>query len=493
MPDEDQPLNLLRDLRDAGVTLPPSEVLHARVSSAIAEEIEREGEPSGSSAGRSFGGARGRVGRARLASVLAPAVGVLVVALVVGLLLGLHGPGPSRTAATQGSGQSPTAASRGSLELVYLAVPSAQVPVVTRGALERTVEIMQTRLRALGIGGAHVSMSSGNEIAVALPNVKGVARAERAVGINAQLYFYDWEANALTPNGKAVASQLQSQDPTALTISQGSGSTVGPGEPGAGSTGLYPAVQLASKQPYWASSTNSRITTQYWMFGAPGSAACATAARDQGTVPVTGQHCLLSGPDDNQNDLDAGLPNGVRASQGQVLTIPRGWVVMEAIPASFSHPTPISDPAAQFYVLKDNVALFGSDITNPQPSTNPNSGKPDITFGFRSKGKTEFQSVTAQIARRGALVSGLGQSLNQHFAVALSGQTPQLITVPYIDYKQYPDGINGDDSANISGNFSITSAHDVANELRLGALPVNLELICVHARATAPCRISPVR
>ena len=82
--------------------------------------------------------------------------------------------------------------------------------------------------------------------------------------------------------------------------------------------------------------------------------------------------------------------------------------------------------------------------------------------------------MTAAIARRGSLVSGLGQSLNQHFAVALDNQ---LITVPFIDYKQYPDGINGDNGADISGSFTISSAQDLANELRLGALPINLKLI----------------
>jgi len=128
-------------------------------------------------------------------------------------------------------------------------------------------------------------------------------------------------------------------------------------------------------------------------------------------------------------------------------------------------------------VLKDNVALRGSEITNPEESTDPNSGEPDVTFGFSSSGKSAFQNVTAAIARRGALVSGLGQSYEQHFAVALGGLTNQLITVPYIDYKQYPDGINGDNGADISGSFTINSATDLANELRLGALPINLKLI----------------
>ena len=494
MPDRDQPLDLLRELRDVGVTPPHAEVLHARVSSAIAEEIEREHHPrrgglNGSSPSRSTAQrsrrAHRRLGFARPAGGLVPVVGVLVVALVVAVFLGLNGSGPSSTGPSHGS----VASSHGSVELVYLAEPSVQAPVVTRGALGRTVRVIRERLRALGIGGARVSVSGADEITAVLPNVRDTAQAEREVGTTAQLSFYDWEANALTPNGKTVASQLQSQDPTAIEISQGSGSG-SPGSPQAGSMGLYEAVQLASKQPYEASPDNSRIGPQYWLFGAPGSAACAAAAHAHGTTAASGQHCLLSGPDDNLNDLKAGLPAGVSASGGQILTVPRGTLVLQAIPTSFAHPVPIGDPNAQFFVLKDDAALRSSDITNPQQAADPNSGTPDITFGFSSKGKSEFQKVTAQIARRGSLVSGLGQTLNQHFAVALDNQ---LITVPYIDYKQYPDGINGDNGADISGSFTITSAQDLANELRLGALPLNLKLICDGAPGAIPCQSPRVR
>ncbi|MBV9413618.1 MAG: protein translocase subunit SecD, partial [Solirubrobacterales bacterium] len=346
-------------------------------------------------------------------------------------------------------------------------------PKVTSDALQRAVDIMRSRVDQLGVAEPQIQTTGNNLITVGLPNVTDTARAERQVGSTAQLSFYDWEANVLTPNGKTVESQLQSQDPTATTISQGAGSTA-PGEPGAGSLPLYQAVQLASKQPYEASSDNSRDTNEYYMFGAPGSAACAAAARDQGVTPVAGQHCYLNGPDGNLNDLKSGVPAGVNAAEGQVLTVPRGTVVLQAIPASFAHPTPIGDPSAQFFVLKDHIALRGNDITNPQQSTDSNTGAPNVAFGFSSKGKSAFQNITAQIARRGSLVSGLGQSLNQHFAVALDNQ---LVTVPYIDYKQYPDGINGDNGAEISGNFSITSAQDLANQLRLGALPINLKLI----------------
>ena len=362
---------------------------------------------------------------------------------------------------------------KGGVELVYQGQPSAQTPKVTPDALQRAVDIMRSRVDQLGVAEPQIQTTGNDLITVGLPNVTDTARAERQVGSTAQLNFYDWEANALTPNGKTVDSQLQSQDQTALTISQGSGSSA-PGEPGSGSMGLYQAVQLASKQPYEASSDNSRTTNEYYMFGAPGSAACAAAAKAQGITPVAGQHCYLNGPDANVNDLKAGVPAGVNPADGEILTVQRGTVVLQAIPSSFAHAPAISDPSAQFFVLKDHVALHGNDINNPQQNTDPNTSAPDVTFGFSGHGKKAFQNVTAHIANRGSLVSGLGQSVNQHFAVALDNQ---LITVPYIDFKQYPDGINGGNGAEVSGSFTSTSARDLANELRLGPLPVNLKLL----------------
>jgi SecD/SecF fusion protein len=362
---------------------------------------------------------------------------------------------------------------KGGVELVYQGQPSAQTPKVTPDALARAVDIMRSRVDQLGVAEPEIQTTGNSEITVGLPNVTDTARAEKQVGTTAQLNLFDWEKNALTPNGKTVESQLQSQDPTATTISQGTGGAE-PGAPGAGSMSLYDAVTLASKQPYEASTDNSRTTSEYYMFGAPGSAACAAAAKAQGTTPAAGQHCLLSGPDDNLTDLKSGLPPGVSASEGQILTVKRGTVVLQAIPSSFAHALPIGDPNAQFFVLKDHVGLRGNEITNPQQSTDSNTGQPNVSFGFSGKGKSAFQNVTAELARRGSLDSGLGQSINNHFAVALD---KQLITVPQIDYKQYPDGINGDNGAEISGNFTVTSAQDLANELRLGALPINLKLI----------------
>jgi SecD/SecF fusion protein len=358
---------------------------------------------------------------------------------------------------------------QGGIELVYQGEPTPQTPKVTQTALDNAVTIMRNRVDQLGVAEPSIQTSGGSQISVGLPNVKDTNRAKNEVGSTARLEFYDWEANVLTPKGKPAADLLQQQDPAALALSSGT-----PGSPGAGSMSLYDAVNLASKQPSQPGNDNARKGPEYYLFGAPGSAACATAARDQGKSPVPGAHCLLSGPDTSASDLqNAQLPAGVTLSMGQQLVVPPGTVVLQAADLSAKKQTSFNDPNAQFFVLKDHVSLFGSDITNPQQSTDQ-GGNPDVTFGFTSNGGKAFQSVTAAIAKRGNILSPPGQQLNQHFAVALDNK---LVTVPSIDFKQYPDGITGGNGADITGGFTIQSAQDLATQLRLGALPIKLRLI----------------
>ena len=83
-----------------------------------------------------------------------------------------------------------------------------------------------------------------------------------------------------------------------------------------------------------------------------------------------------------------------------MLVVPQGTVVLQAANPSASHQAKLGARRAQFFVLKDNVALRGSDITNPQESTDQ-AGNPDVQFGFNSAGDNAFQNVTGQIAHRG--------------------------------------------------------------------------------------------
>src|ERR1039458_2099532 len=122
---------------------------------------------------------------------------------------------------------------KGGVELIYQGEPSPQTPVVTQDALNRAVDIMRSRVDQLGVSEPEIQTSGGNQITVGLPDVKDVGRAEQEVGQTAELYFYDWEANVLTPSGKPAADGLLTQDPNATTLSTG-GSAGPPRAQGAG-------------------------------------------------------------------------------------------------------------------------------------------------------------------------------------------------------------------------------------------------------------------
>jgi SecD/SecF fusion protein len=362
---------------------------------------------------------------------------------------------------------------KGGVQLVYQAQPSPQTPKITQAALNQAVDIMQSRVDQIGVSQPEIQTSGGNEISVGLPDVHNVAQAEQDVGTTTTLSFYDWEANALAPNGKTVAAQLLAQNPTALTISQGDGD--GAGVPGAGSMDLYRAVrQAATQTPAPYSKSLSRLGSQYYLFGAPGSQACATVARLDHTIPVQHEHCYLTGGQEarSQQALQATLPAGVSLAGNEELKIPQGCLVLQAASPNPARQIMFGSPGSQYFVLRDHLALKGSDITNPQASTDAN-GQPDVQFGLDSHGAQQFQQATAAIARRGSDVSLGTTKLYQHFATTLDNR---LLTVPEINFEQYQDGIIGN-ASEIDGGFTTTSAQTLASQLRLGALPIDLKRI----------------
>ncbi|MDO8185145.1 protein translocase subunit SecD [Conexibacter sp. JD483] len=341
----------------------------------------------------------------------------------------------------------------GGVELVYQGEPTPQVPRVTASDVDRAVEIIRKRVDQLGVAEPEIQRAGSNQISVGLPAVNDIERAKNQVGTPAQLFFYDWEANVLTPDGRFVAPLLTSQDQTATAISQNGGSS-SRGQP------LYEAVKLASRQdPSTDVRAGSRSGSAYYLFD-----------RD---------HRYLAGPEKSEADLIAALPNRATSlpAGSEVLTVPQGWVVLQSTTTrSGAAPTEADDPLARFYVLRDSVALSGSDIKDPQQGFNQ-SQQPDVEFRFTNRGKNAFQRVTREISQRGQSLALPGTSpalVAQHFAVALDGK---LISVASIDPNRLPDGIDGENGAIIEGGFTIQSAQDLADLLKLGALPIGLELI----------------
>ena len=134
-----------------------------------------------------------------------------------------------------------------------------------------------------------------------------------------------------------------------------------------------------------------------------------------------------------------------------------------------------------WWVIKDNPVLSGSDIKNPEQNfENGAGGPPIVTMDFSDKGRKAFADTTRRIAQRGADNAAINGGLqdpigaSHHFAIRLDNE---LISTPYINFRENPDGIDGSQGAQISGGFTIQTAQDLARLLKIGALPLRLDLI----------------
>jgi SecD/SecF fusion protein len=331
---------------------------------------------------------------------------------------------------------------KGGVSLIYQAKPTKQSKV-TGDAIDRSLDIMRKRVDQLGVSEPQIQRSGPDQIDVSLPDVKNADEASKTVGTTAQMFFYDWEANVLGPDCK--------------TAPQDAGVTGGPAAGQAGTAlSLFDAVTRGAKCPRTDTGKETSGDKFYLV--------------DQKAKRV------LAGPEENLQDLrQAAATKRIAFDARDVVKVPQGVVLVRA-----EQPDANGKPLDRWYVLRDQPALSGTDIKNPEQNFDNGpggTGQPNVTFDFTGKGRKIWQQTTRTIAQRGQdnFIPGSNpQSAFQHFAIVLDGE---LISVPYIDFQQNPDGIDARNGSEISGGFTIKSAQNLANLLKTGALPIKLQLI----------------
>ncbi|HKP92126.1 MAG TPA: protein translocase subunit SecD, partial [Thermoleophilaceae bacterium] len=419
---------------------------------------------------------------------------------------------------------------KGGVELVYQGRPTPKVPKVTPQAIDDAINTIRKRTDALGVSEPEIQRAGADEISIGLPAVKNAARAEQQVGTTAQLQFYDWEPNLFIDlNGKVTTlGELEQTNPQQGLQIANSGS--------AGTLPLFQSVELASKQkpkaeaddvpPDGASEAikqrfkgnqaaireyydgkNDTAGDKYYLFGPeakgnkrelirPGEVKageggstqandasayygnCAEIATDfEQTAAAKRQ---TPGAAEAKPAKGTACPETLKSLEGRgppagsiVVKVPRGIVVIkqeepEKAPKNF---TPV------YYVLEDDSELSGSDIRDPKQSQDPQTSEPIVTFQFTDAGRKAFARATKREAQRGQNLLAPGvpnQNKEQRFAISLDNQVVSLATISFIDN---PEGIPGDTGAQINGIGSIQETQDLAENLRIGALPISLKLI----------------
>jgi preprotein translocase subunit SecD len=109
----------------------------------------------------------------------------------------------------------------------------------------------------------------------------------------------------------------------------------------------------------------------------------------------------------------------------------------------------------QPYVIEKRVMVSGEDLVDAQPGFDQRNGEPIVTFRFNSNGARRFARVTQE-------------NVGRPFAIVLDNE---VISAPVIR-----EPILGG-SGQISGNFTVEQANDLAILLRAGALPAPLTII----------------
>jgi preprotein translocase subunit SecD len=107
------------------------------------------------------------------------------------------------------------------------------------------------------------------------------------------------------------------------------------------------------------------------------------------------------------------------------------------------------------YVIKKQVLVSGGDLTDAQTGFDQRSSEPVVNFKFNTAGSRKFAQATTE-------------NVQQPFAIVLDNQ---VISAPVIR-----EPITGG-QGQISGNFTVQSANDLAVLLRAGALPAPLTVV----------------
>jgi SecD/SecF fusion protein len=350
----------------------------------------------------------------------------LVVAALVGVAL-LAIPGsPAHDKATLGLDL------QGGLEVTLQAVPPRDREL-TEQDLDRSVEIMRNRVDKLGVSEPEIRKQGDDQIVIQLPGVQRPEEAAAVIGKTAQLELFDLEADLVRPSIDAQRFPVATPSIYALLVGQQS------------------LVEPDKAEAWYLFDKKKKLVA------GPVSSREAALSRHDGKVPE-GYRLLATPP---QTVV-------VSCAAGDICPTRNGGEVVSG---------------RQFYLFRYEPPkvpeMTGADLqlSGTRQDFDPQTAQPIVLLDFTGAGADRFQEITRAEAQRGKLLYntvGAGQNadpdaFNQHFAIVLDRE---IKSWPSIDFNDYPNGISGDNGAQITGNFTVDEAKDLALVLQTGALPV---------------------
>jgi SecD/SecF fusion protein len=342
---------------------------------------------------------------------------------------------------------------QGGLEVVLKANPP-KGHKLTSDDLTRSIDIMRNRIDKLGVSEPEIRKQGSDQIVIQLAGVHDPAAAAKLIGKTAVLQFFDFEADL---TGPSVTGGLQK-----VPVASGS---------------LYDLLSA----PETRALADKGEPSQWYLFN-------PKKVLKAGPAPT--RAALLNSQIVQKPSSEGGLGKKV-PEDWSILTVPANTTVVSCDPVASGNSClsakQISTPTA-FYLLKHRQPdangengipeMTGNDLklSGTRADIDPQTSQPVVLMQFTGQGKRIFHDITRREARRGSLACQGANSQDaiqrcaQHFAIVLDNQ---IQSVPYIDFRQNPDGIPGDNGAQIDmGGGSLGEAKRLALVLQTGALPV---------------------
>jgi SecD/SecF fusion protein len=341
---------------------------------------------------------------------------------------------------------------QGGLEVVLEAVPP-KGHNLTSEDIDRSIDIMRNRIDKLGVSEPEIRKQGSNQIVIQLAGIHDQGKAADLIGKTAVLEFYDFEADL---TGPSVTSGL-----TRVPVAIGS---------------LYELLSSPQTKVLAAKGEPS----QWYLFN---------PAKRVKAGPTPTLKALLNSEIIQKPTAEGGLGKKV-PKDWEILKVPANTVVVSCAVQDgncLSNEQITSNKV--FYLLKhsDNPKnpipeMTGNDLKldGTRADIDPQTNGPVVLMQFTGKGKKIFHEITRREADRGALAcSGQRdqeavQRCAQHFAIVLDRE---IQSVPYIDFVRNPDGIPGDNGAQIDmgQGGGLGEAKRLALVLQTGALPVTFK------------------
>ena len=301
---------------------------------------------------------------------------------------------------------------------------------ITQEQLDQAVTIIRQRVDGLGVAESEVTVQGSGDNAAIIVSVPGSVSQDRLVdlvGRTAQLAFRQVEAitnpEGVDPNATPSAEPTPSITPTPTQAS--------------------PTPTDASASPS-ASPTDAPSPS-----AAPSDSATASPSASPSASPAVEQPKTPVQAKENTTEfqeralrLDCTFPEN-RAGQPDVLEL---WLAT-------------CDREGTAKYLLQPTFIKGTQVTNATAVLDPQTSKWSVSLDFDTEGAKALADISTDLYDN--------QPPQNQFAIVLDGV---VYSAP-----SFLEPITGG-SAQITGDFTIDEANDLANVLKFGSLPVSLEV-----------------